>query len=103
MQFKEVNVVEIFTEDEYFKCIDGKKRKNGIIGYCHNMIHLGYITVKLMQEHGCIDKNCKYFAKYTDRPFWIQKEKSKEKKIKALDSKRKKDERDKIIEKIMKI
>lgn len=45
------------------------KRKT-IIGYCHNQIHRGSITVKLLQEHSCLEKECPFLQKLEDRPFW---------------------------------
>lgn len=48
------------------------------LGYCHNKIHTGFLNHKQIIEHECTKKNCPYFNKYEDHPFWIEKKKRKE-------------------------
>lgn len=65
-----------------------------LVGYCHNEDHKGFITVTIMKEHDCIAKECHYFEKFEDYPFWIKchrKEQQKEQiKIKRERQKRNK-------------
>lgn len=54
--------------------IDGIFRKvdtNSLVGYCHCSKHKGYVTVNLLKNHDCINKNCFYLEKFEDYPFWI--------------------------------
>lgn len=41
-----------------------------IVGYCHNAQHKGVLTISLMNEHDCIAKECHYFEKFEDYPYW---------------------------------
>lgn len=45
-----------------------------IVGYCHNLIHPGKMTCKLMEEHDCMGKNCRFFEKYAESTYWVVKE-----------------------------
>ena len=56
------------------------------VGFCRNMIHRGFLTKGLMEQHECIEKNCKYFIKYENSNYWQQKAEKKEqrKKYKAI-------------------
>lgn len=52
-----------------------------LVGYCHNEDHKGFLTVSIMNDHDCIGKECHYFEKFEDYPFWIKyrrKEQQKE-------------------------
>lgn len=60
---------------------EGKK-----MGYCYNKLHKGYLNHKLIIEHGCTAKNCPFFKKFEEHPFWVKKAKAK------ADKKRKKQE-----------
>lgn len=51
-----------------------------IVGCCHNLIHPGKLTRKLMEEHDCVGKNCKYFEKYRESTYWVAEENRKRKK-----------------------
>lgn len=41
-----------------------------IVGFCHNPDHKGTLTVSIMNEHECIAKECFYFEKFEDYPYW---------------------------------
>lgn len=41
-----------------------------LVGYCHHKEHKGFITISIMNEHNCIAKECHYFEKFEDYPFW---------------------------------
>lgn len=56
-----------------------------LVGFCHNTIHPGNLTRKILEEHDCIGKNCRFFEKYEYSNYWIaeanrckQKEKRKQ-------------------------
>ena len=51
---------------------------NSIVGYCHNETHKGFLTVAIMNEHDCIGKECFYFEKFEDYPFWQKKQRKDE-------------------------
>lgn len=50
------------------------------LGYCHNKSHPGYLNKKIMDEHECIKKGCRYFEKYEKHKYWIHKYIDKHKK-----------------------
>ena len=54
--------------------IDGTYRNvavKNIAGTCHNNIHKGYLDIKLLKQHDCINKKCPFLEKFEDYPFWI--------------------------------
>lgn len=51
-----------------------------IVGCCHNLIHPGKLTRKLMEEHDCLGKNCKFFEKYRESTYWAAEENRKRQK-----------------------
>lgn len=51
-----------------------------IVGYCHNSIHPGKLTRKIMEEHDCVGKNCKFFEKYAESTYWAAEEDRKRQK-----------------------
>lgn len=60
--------------------INGSKcNKKNCIGYCHNAIHRGYLSLALMKQHKCIERECKYFKKIKNSYYWMHKEKAKKK------------------------
>lgn len=46
------------------------------IGYCH--YHKFTISKQQLKSKQCIEKNCNRLQKYSDHPFWINKEKQKQ-------------------------
>lgn len=85
-----------------YTTIDGNAcKEEQRIGYCWSEIHRGYLTVRLMKEHQCCERNCRHFQKYEDAQYWKQKEKRKSEKKKAKEIE-KQNERDKqlILEKV---
>ena len=54
------------------KCDIGQR-----IGYCWLEKHRGYITKQILEEHRCIEKNCRFFQKYEDAQYWREKEKQR--------------------------
>ena len=51
-------------------------------GYCWSETHRGYLTLPLMFQHECIEKQCKHFQKYEKHSYWKGKDKKKEQKQK---------------------
>ena len=43
------------------------------LGYCHHKSHIGYLNHKLIVEHGCLKKQCPYFHKYEEHPYWTDR------------------------------
>lgn len=44
-----------------------------LVGCCHNRIHPGKLTRKLMETHDCLGKECRFFEKYEDADYWREK------------------------------
>lgn len=44
-----------------------------LVGCCHNRIHPGKLTRKLMGAHDCLGKECSFFEKYEDADYWREK------------------------------
>ena len=49
-------------------------------GYCWSEQHRGYLTLPLMFQHECVEKQCKHFQKYEKHSYWKGKDKAKAKK-----------------------
>ena len=44
-------------------------KKENTVAICHNKIHIGRLSIKMMANHQCLAKNCPYLEK-TDHPYW---------------------------------
>jgi hypothetical protein len=67
--------------------------KGKLVGYCHNLIHPGKLTLKIMKEHDCLGKQCRFFEKYEDSGYWIaQEQKCREKEKRKEAKQRQKEE-----------
>lgn len=53
-------------------------KKEKIIGYCCNIKHPGNLSVKMVKKHECLGKQCPYFKKEEDHPYWAQREQIKQ-------------------------
>lgn len=63
------------------KTIEGERkdvRVKNIVGFCHYKHHKGVVTKNLFKSHNCDSRNCYYFQKFSEYPFWENLEKQKE-------------------------
>lgn len=44
-----------------------------LVGYCNCDTHKGHVTVKLMEQHDCLNKRCVFLDKFLDYPYWVNK------------------------------
>ena len=56
-----------------------------IVGYCHYSLHKGYLTDTLMDAHDCLGKNCAFFERFDDYPYWVREANRKKEKVKRLE------------------
>lgn len=47
---------------------------DNIAGYCTNKLHKGKMSVKMIKQHDCLNKQCPYFRKNTKHPKFAKKE-----------------------------
>lgn len=45
-------------------------RRKLLVGCCHNRIHPGKMNQRLMEEHNCLGKECRFFEKYEYATYW---------------------------------
>ena len=64
------NFKEIVTERLLGGEVKNVKRGN-LVGCCHNIIHPGKMTKRILEEHRCIQKECPFFERYEEYPFWV--------------------------------
>jgi len=64
------------------------KRKD-ILGACHNLTHPGKLTKKLMEKHGCIPKQCPFFKRNEEAPYWVALERKKSEKARIKQARKK--------------
>ena len=59
--------------------------QENVIGKCTNPVHIGNMSRKMVLQHQCLKKDCPYFKKYADNPYWTRKSIAKvERDIKKL-------------------
>lgn len=83
-----------------YRLLDGSShilKDSDVVGFCHSELHKGYITVRLMKNHQCLQKKCSRFEKIESSPYWINSKHAAERKEKAKESKFKKNEKEKIL------
>ena len=89
-------------ENKYFYPITGEHELPGSYGYLVITADKGLAgaynqnvikeAVKLMKEHECLEKQCKYLQKYTQHPYWKNLEREKEeKRLRKLEKKKRKE------------
>lgn len=49
-------------------------RRSKVAGYCHYHLHRGCLNKRLIEEHQCIEKSCRYLEILTTHSFWITRE-----------------------------
>lgn len=65
--------------------LKGQPNKENAVAYCHNPMHKGYLSVKIIRCHKCLDKQCKYLEIYEDKQYWVdRKRKRNDKKLKEF-------------------
>ena len=60
------------------ECVTIKETK--LVGCCHNYIHPGKLTKAILTQHDCIGKQCRFFEKYAESPYWVGREAKKQQK-----------------------
>ena len=45
-------------------------QRRKLIGFCHCDLHKGYVTKSIYRNHKCGEKQCVFFQKFEDCPFW---------------------------------
>lgn len=56
-------------------------RRGNIVGCCHHNLHPGKMNKRLLLEHNCIGKDCKFFEKYDNAYFWREIESKKKRRL----------------------
>ena len=71
--------VNVSLYEKPLRTIDGSFCKESQkVGYCKCDLHRGFLTKNLMEEHDCLGKECIWFVKDEDAPYWQYKAKKKE-------------------------
>lgn len=52
----------------------GQPTKENAVGYCYHSSHTGWLTEKMMKQHDCLGKQCKYFRKLETNPYWYRRD-----------------------------
>lgn len=63
--------------------IDGIYRKietSALVGKCRYKMHPGYLDAGTMNAHKCVEKECRYFYKLEEYPYWKKDNEKKRKK-----------------------
>lgn len=50
-----------------------------IVGCCHHRIHPGKMTKRLLKQHDCLGKQCKYLERYNTSTYWTELDKKRNK------------------------
>lgn len=71
--------VNVSLYEKPLRTIDGSFCKESQkVGYCKCDLHRGFLTKNLMEEHDCLGKECIWFVKDENAPYWQYKAKKKE-------------------------
>ena len=54
------------------KQLVNQANRENAVGYCHYYKHRGFMSIKLVKLHKCLEKNCPYLHKY-EHPIWEKK------------------------------
>lgn len=65
-----------------------------LVGCCHNCLHPGKLTKKILEQHDCINKKCYYFERYPEAGYWCEVEQKQKAKEQARASKQQKKDRE---------
>lgn len=57
----------------YSGYFDGVNRSEKPCGFCHYSQHKGFVSSDLLKKHNCIGRECHYFCKYEDSPYFIDR------------------------------
>lgn len=77
MNPKDQKFIDLNITHRRVSLIDGSRPvvdTKAIVGFCHYIIHKGYVTVTLLQKHECLEKKCPYLEKFENYPFWAKYE-----------------------------
>lgn len=70
----ENKVKKVQTRDgKYSGYFDGVNRTEKPIGFCHCSLHKGYVSPDLLKKHNCLGRECRYFCRYNDSPYFIDR------------------------------
>lgn len=58
---------------QYSGYFDGVNRNEKPLGFCHYKNHSGYVSSDLLKKHNCIGRECHYFCRYDDSPYFIDR------------------------------
>lgn len=65
------------AKDRDYRFVDRKRHSQRPCGYCYSKAHKGYLTVRLLKEHGCLQKHCNCLQIYPEHPFWIERDRKR--------------------------
>ena len=55
------------------KFMGNQPSKQNACAYCHNGLHQGYMTQKMVKQHECCAKQCPHLEKFESHPYWVEK------------------------------
>lgn len=58
-----------------------RSEKKAPCAYCWSVLHRGYLDVKLLKKHKCLQKHCECLQKFPKHPYWVNREKIKQLRI----------------------
>lgn len=92
MSNKDQKFIDMNITHRRVSLIDGTRPvvdTKAIVGFCHYLIHKGYVTVTLLQKHECLEKKCPYLEKFDAYPFWAKYEAREKQKASIKQAKKK--------------
>lgn len=51
--------------------------KGEAVGWCSHNKHRGKLSVRMMKNHKCLAKNCQFFTRNENHPYWKSREQIK--------------------------
>ena len=57
--------------------LQGQPPKEKALAYCHYSIHKGYLSRRLIKNHGCLAKKCPFLEIYEEKQYWQDRKRKK--------------------------
>lgn len=64
--------------EKSFSVMKGQPPKEKAVAFCSCNTHRGWLSLKMMREHGCLGKQCPFLKQRKEHPYWEERAKSKE-------------------------
>lgn len=73
-KYKVDKVTGLYVPEDNVSYLKNQPGREKTVARCHNIAHKGNLSVKLMKQHKCLRKQCPFFEKIKDHPYWADRD-----------------------------